>query len=108
MMAFNENTRVKIPALLHLTRLGYEYVSLKSAPKNEDTNIFTEIFSESVRRLNADDSIDCARILDELKELLDYEDLGKAFYKRLTSSTGTKLLDFNDYSCRNDSFSWRW
>lgn len=30
-MAFNENTRVKIPAILHLTQRGYEYVSLKSA-----------------------------------------------------------------------------
>ena len=29
-MAFNENTRVKIPAILNLTQLGYEYVSLKS------------------------------------------------------------------------------
>ncbi len=28
-MAFNENTRVKIPAILHLTQLGYEYVSLQ-------------------------------------------------------------------------------
>lgn len=28
-MAFNQNTRVKIPAILHLCRLGYEYLSLK-------------------------------------------------------------------------------
>lgn len=26
---FSENTRVKIPALVHTTRLGYEYLSLK-------------------------------------------------------------------------------
>lgn len=26
----NENSRVKIPALVHFTRLGYEYVSLKN------------------------------------------------------------------------------
>jgi hypothetical protein len=29
-MAFNVNTRVKIPAILHLTKLGYEHVTLKS------------------------------------------------------------------------------
>jgi len=52
-MAFNENTRVKIPAILHLTRLGYEYVSLKNAIRDEDTNIFTEIFSESINRINS-------------------------------------------------------
>ena len=28
-MKFNEDSRVKIPAILHLMRLGYEYVSLK-------------------------------------------------------------------------------
>ena len=28
-MKHNENSRVKIPALVHLTRLGYEYLSLK-------------------------------------------------------------------------------
>jgi type I restriction enzyme R subunit len=30
-MAFNEDSRVKIPALLHLTRLGYSYLPLKEA-----------------------------------------------------------------------------
>ena len=28
MSGFNEDTRVKIPALMHLTRLGYTYRSL--------------------------------------------------------------------------------
>ncbi len=28
---FNEDARVKIPALLHPTRLGYQYLSLKHA-----------------------------------------------------------------------------
>ena len=28
-MKFNEDSRVKIPAILHLTRLGYTYLSLK-------------------------------------------------------------------------------
>jgi hypothetical protein len=27
-MAFNENSRVKIPAILHLRRLGYTYLPL--------------------------------------------------------------------------------
>lgn len=29
-MPHNENSRVKIPALVHFTRLGYNYISLKS------------------------------------------------------------------------------
>ena len=28
-MTHNENTRVKIPALIHLAKLGYSYISLK-------------------------------------------------------------------------------
>ena len=28
-MKHNENSRVKIPALIHLTRIGYKYLSLK-------------------------------------------------------------------------------
>ena len=48
-MAFNENTRVKIPAILHLCRLGYNYLSLSNATRDANTNIFTEIFNESTR-----------------------------------------------------------
>ena len=42
-MAFNENTRVKITALLHLSRLGYKYISLNGAKRDEGTNIFRYI-----------------------------------------------------------------
>lgn len=34
-MPHNEDSRVKIPALLHFTRLGYEYLSLKKAEADE-------------------------------------------------------------------------
>ena len=39
-MKFNEDSRVKIPAILHLTRLGYEYLPLSKASWNVETNIF--------------------------------------------------------------------
>jgi restriction endonuclease S subunit len=51
-MAFNENTRVKIPAILHLCRLGYTYISLADAKWDLQTNIFTNIFAESLKRIN--------------------------------------------------------
>jgi len=141
-MAFNENTRVKIPAILHLTRLGYKYISLKDANWDEDTNIFTEIFADSINRINginttekslnsvvqkndgfyvidADNgkiaadsaasvihrspkSIDAYEIINELKDLLDYDDLGRAFYNRLISDSGIKLIDFTNFE--NNSF----
>ena len=53
-MAFNENTRVKIPAILHLSRLGYTYLSLSKTKRDDSTNIFTDIFSDSLKRINND------------------------------------------------------
>lgn len=44
-MKFNEDTRVKIPTILHLMRLGYKYLSLKGQSWDLDTNIFPDIFS---------------------------------------------------------------
>ncbi|HIY77225.1 MAG TPA: hypothetical protein H9825_13340 [Candidatus Sphingobacterium stercorigallinarum] len=38
-MAFNENSRVKIPALLHLMKLGYTYIPLREQIRTEDTDM---------------------------------------------------------------------
>ena len=51
-MTFNENSRVKIPTLIHLERLGYKYLSLRTSNWDPDTNIFTEILDQSLSRLN--------------------------------------------------------
>ena len=44
--AWNEDTRVKLPAILHLTRLWYKYISLKdtSYEFDSETNIIKNIF----------------------------------------------------------------
>lgn len=116
---FNEDSRVKIPALLHFTRLGYEYVSLKDAKWDESSNIFPEIFRDAVKAINTDpnsDEID--RTLSDISLLLDYDDLGKAFYQRLVSQTGLKLIDFENFArnhfhvvteltCKNDDDAFR-
>ena len=47
MMKFNEDSRVKIPGILHLTKLGYDYLPLKDAKWSADNNIFTDIFLKS-------------------------------------------------------------
>jgi type I restriction enzyme R subunit len=51
-MAYNEDTRVKIPAILQLSRIGYEYISLKNAKWDTETNIFTDIFFDSLKTIN--------------------------------------------------------
>ncbi len=50
-MKFNEDSRVKIPTILHLMRLGYKYLSLKDPQLiwDESTNIFTDLFHKSIK-----------------------------------------------------------
>ncbi|MGX7685575.1 type I restriction endonuclease subunit R [Flectobacillus roseus] len=102
-MAFNENTRVKIPAILHLCRLGYTYLPLKQVINDESTNILTNIFIEQIQRINQDvDAIQAQRVLEDVSLKLDSEDLGKAFYEQLTATSGIRLIDFKDFS--NNAF----
>ncbi|OPC27785.1 restriction endonuclease subunit R [Elizabethkingia meningoseptica] len=102
-MAFNENSRVKIPALLHLMKLGYQYIPLSQRTNREDTNIFEDIFVESLSRINPDTpKEDILRLLDEISLELDFEDLGRKFYQRLTATSGIKLIDFRNFN--NNSF----
>ena len=99
MSKFNEDSRVKIPAILHLIRLGYEYKSLKNAKWDLKTNIFTDIYKESITKINNGlNNKDTLRTLEELKITLDNEDLGKAFYERITNQSLIKILDLEDFS----------
>lgn len=103
-MTFNENARVKIPAILHLIRLGYNYIPLAQQIRREDTNIFPELFLDSVYRINKRQvgKEELLRELDELCLELDYEDLGQKFYERITARSGIKLIDFDNFA--NNSF----
>ena len=98
-MAFNEDSRVKIPALLHLTRLGYKYIARKEHHlRQEETNIFKDIFIESVGKINP--TITPQELEKQLQEItlkLDYDDLGREFYKALTATSGIKLIDFKNF-----------
>lgn len=102
-MTNNENSRVKIPSILHLNRLGYQYLSLKDAVWDDKTNIFTDIFKKSLTQIN--DSIedsDIDRLLKEIQFILDNEDLGKSFYEKLINQSGYKLIDLENFD--NNSF----
>ena len=103
-MKFNEDSRVKIPTILHLVRLGYTYLSLKNAKWDESSNIFTDIFKESTKHLNPDLSDgDINRLYNEVSLCLENEDLGKAFYEKLTTKSGVRLIDFENFD--NNTFN---
>jgi len=102
-MTFNEDSRVKIPTILHLMRLGYEYLPLSTVSWDESTNIFTDIFNESIKRLNPEfNSGDTSRFYNEVVLTLENEDLGKAFYEKLIDQSGIRLIDFENFD--NNSF----
>ena len=100
-MIHNENSRVKIPALIHLTRLDYSYLSLKQYKGGicPETNIFKSIFRDGVNRINGGSlsEQDIDRILEELTIKLSNDDLGRAFYKALLNGIdGLRLIDLED------------
>jgi type I restriction enzyme R subunit len=97
-MSFNEDSRVKIPAILHLLRLGYQYISLKNQNRIEENNIFPSVFLSKISEINSISETEAQRVLDEINLELDFEDLGKKFYERLTSTSGIKLIDFENFS----------
>lgn len=102
-MIHNENSRVKIPALVHLTRLGYRYIKQKdcSGAYCPKTNIFKGILRDSINRLNGTvlTEADVDSLVEELAIKLNTDDLGRAFYKILLSGfNGLRLIDLEDES----------
>lgn len=103
-MIFNEDSRVKIPSILHLMQLGYQYLSLKDNTCDEGTNIFTEIFHKQITAINNGIShTDIQKVYDEVSLSLENEDLGRAFYHKLIDQSGIKLIDFENFE-ENNSF----
>ncbi len=93
-MPYNEITRVQVPALMHLAKLGYNFISQKNKPNLDTaTNILIDSFTQAFERLNptknAQDS------LAEMKKRLNYDDLGKSFYEYLLKSE-YQIIDFDN------------
>ncbi|AJQ45174.1 deoxyribonuclease HsdR [Ureaplasma diversum] len=119
---FNEDTRVKLPALVHLTRLGYEYLPIIHKDQandlyDPDTNILLQVFEQQFKKLNPNHKNDPKQILSEIKMELNNDDLGQSFYQRLLSIE-TRLIDFEniennvfhcttEFSCENGGESFR-
>ena len=98
-----EDSRVKIPALVHFTRLGYSYKSIKGLVSgvdyDSDTNIFYALFQEAVNKIN-DVELgleDIKKLILDLKIKLSNNDLGKSFFAVLQEGINDlKLIDFED------------
>ena len=59
-MIFSDDSRAKIPCILHLIRLRYRYHSLKNAIWDEETNISPELFRTAIAQCLT--TVSCSRI----------------------------------------------
>lgn len=120
---FTEATRVQMPGLVHLTRLGYTYYGklyedMAGKKYDPDTNILLEVFKEQFCALNPGREGEVDETLRMIRQELDNDDLGRGFYKRLTSVSPVKLVDFDEpknnvyhctaeFTCKRDQDEFR-
>lgn len=102
-MARPEDSRVKIPALVHFSRLEYQYMSIKNLSRNKDyegdCNIFYEPFRVAINTINELDLSleEVKKLVEEIKIKLSNDDLGKSFFEYLQSGiNGVRLIDFTN------------
>lgn len=107
MSKFNEATRVQMPAMVHLTRLGYSYFGkinedMAGNVYDPDTNILIDVFKQQFELLNPSAKGEFGQIFRAIRQELANDDLGKSFYKRLTTASPVRLIDFENP--QNNSF----
>ena len=93
-----EDVRMKMPAILHLTRLGYGYLSPKGFHRDPRTHIHPASLRTAIRRIYrgvlTGDQFD--RLMEDLREQLNRPDLGEAFYRTIRDGwNGIPLIDFD-------------
>ena len=92
--SWNEDSRVKIPTVIHLARLGFKYISKNNQEIDPETNIFKEIFYQNLKRINPNlKASDFEKLYGQIKLSLTNEDLGKEFYEKYLKNPSIKLID---------------
>ena len=123
MKQFSEVTRVQMPAMVHLTRIGYTYFGKLSEDKNGtvydgDTNILLSVFEQQFKKLNPCHEGEYLQVLKDIRKELNDDDLGRGFYNRLKAVSPIKLIDFNnignntfhftaEFTCKNGQDEFR-
>ena len=96
MAGFSEDTRVKIPALTHLTRIGYTYRSLHSLHLDPETNIDIQTFSQKLREYNKDITDgEIELFIGKIRVMLNNDDLGREFYEKILSNKTYQVIDYD-------------
>lgn len=97
---FNEMTRVQMPVLVHLTKLGYTYYGrifedMADTVYDPDTNILKDVFISQFKKLNPEHEGEAEQILKAIRQELDNDDLGKSFYSRLKTTSPVRLMAYS-------------
>lgn len=100
--SFNELSRVQLPAVLHLIRLEYKYLSYKENKDkfDLDDNIIVPIFKEQFLNLNPEASKeDFEKEYQDIKLELNFDDLGQSFFNRLQGKGNSqyRLIDWENF-----------
>ncbi|HMM00014.1 MAG TPA: type I restriction endonuclease [Bacilli bacterium] len=102
-IAFNEDTRVKFPATIHLLRLGYKYVSYTTAISNgnidKSTKIYLPSFKKALSKINGKElsDEDVTLLVNKINSVISNNDLGKEFYQWLINPIDkVTLIDFKN------------
>ena len=97
MAGFSEDTRVKIPALTHLTRIGYTYRPLHSLHLDPETNIDVDTFGRILHDLNHDLSDkETELFIGKIRVMLNNDDLGREFYEKILSNKTYNIIDYDN------------
>ena len=96
-----------MPAMVHLTRLGYSYFGkinedMAGNVYDPDTNILIDVFKQQFEFLNPSAKGEFGQTFRAIRQELANDDLGKSFYKRLTTASPVRLIDFENP--QNNSF----
>ena len=97
---FNENTRVQVPAALHLCKLGYQYLDENDIiVYDHKTNILTDVFLRSVKRINPEvSSEEVSTLYSKVVNMADNADLGREFFQTIKSTTTPIGFPFRAHS----------
>lgn len=99
MAGFSEDTRVKLPALTHLTRIGYTYRSLKGRHFDAATNIDVETFAQQLHKFNKEiTDKDIELFVGQIQIMLNNDDWGREFYEKVLSNKLYKVIDYDHAS----------
>ena len=92
-----EDLRMKIPAVIHLTRLGYLYLPPGKISRDPQTNILPGSLRAALRRTGGGELSDARfdLLMEDLREQLGRPDLGEAFYRTVRDGWhGLPLIAF--------------